>query len=74
MNLRGIMSHMNEAFETNLIGMTKTEAIGEILRNDMDFRIVSEDDWDGSGYTSEPDLTMVNLSVKNRKIVDASVG
>jgi hypothetical protein len=65
---------MNEEnLAAKIVNMTLPEAIGEILRKGFDFRIVLEDNLP---FYSEGDLdpNRINLSIENRRIINATVG
>ena len=61
--------------ETRLVGMTVPEAVGEIIRDGLDFRIDREDEWQSADkHPSSFDDHRVNLHIANRRIVSATIG
>jgi hypothetical protein len=55
----------------SLIGKSKPEAVGDILRSGLDFRIVEENG--ERFYAPKDDIGMVHLSVSNRKVTNATL-
>jgi hypothetical protein len=61
--------------ETRLVGMTVPEAVGEIIRDGMDFRIDREDEWQSAErHPAAYDNHRVNLHIANHRIVSATIG
>ena len=64
---------MNETQKSDLVssllGKSTPEAVGDILREGLDFRIVKDDD--GEYITDQPGEGIVDLKISKRKVVGA---